>query len=472
MEQTAFIRSGFDAVFALDGTDADYIHHELFHQFMRKNQHGEMRLLDSVERRIDYDSDNWNRYKKGCQAQYKEKASLDIIYEEITGDLCEYAMSGSETMRNRLEGLFEPGTLNALCKEARRVFAANRTGKQVGEGSSQNQPSSDRNPRYYLEKTGERNVNNIHNASQEKAKPLSAEAVVNTEKGQARQTTVQGIAKVTDGEVEVKLREGKTAPLADVEFTNPTLGSLYEAAGNYVTGTAKAFVAGYDGSLPLTQYQAAFEFIHNQAVKGVAMDAAVEAAGDVGQQLSNSARKLAYNSGLRDAQVLHSPADNGRIEATESETTSIADEKLHTESLTEKTESDTTSALNSVDNEVGMVIGGDFDSEVKVPTDKFADYIFKEGATHGKNVVYKALGYGKSDSEYLASLYREQAIKKYRAGDFTLGKLDQYGQRINIEIELKGKGAYSDKISYFKSGWMINPDGSISLNTPFAGFTR
>lgn len=315
-------------------------------------------------------------------------------------------------------------------------------------------------------------MNNIHNASQEKAKPLSAEAVVNTKKGQAQQTTVQGIAKVTDGEVEVKLREGKTAPLADVEFTNPTLESLYEAAGNYVTGTAKAFVAGYDGSLPLTQYQAAFEFIHNQAVKGVAMDAAVEAAGDVGQQLSNSARKLAYNSGLRDAQVLHSPADNGRIEATESETTSIADEKLHTESLTEKTESDTTSALNSVDNEVGMVIGGDFDSEVKVPTDKFADYIFKEGATHGKNVVYKALGYGKSDSEYLASLYREQAIKKYRAGDFTLGKLDQYGQRINIEIELKGKGAYSDKISYFKSGWMINPDGSISLNTPFAGFTR
>ena len=181
-------------------------------------------------------------------------------------------------------------------------------------------------------------MNNIHNASQEKAKPLSAEAAVNTEKGQAQQTTVQGIAKVTDGEVEVKLREGKTAPLADVEFTNPTLGSLYEAAGNYVTGTAKAFVAGYDGSLPLTQYQAAFEFIHNQAVKGVAMDAAVEAAGDVGQQLSNSARKLAYNSGLRDAQVLHSPADNGRIEAENvmsptMDNSALVDEKINQKML-------------------------------------------------------------------------------------------------------------------------------------------
>jgi hypothetical protein len=37
----------------------------------------------------------------------------------------------------------------------------------------------------------------------------------------------------------------------------------------------------------------------------------------------------------------------------------------------------------------------------------------------------------------------------------------------NIEIELKGIGQYSDKISYIKSGWMIQSDGSISLNTPF-----
>lgn len=178
MEQTAFIRSGFDAVFALDGTDADYIHHELFHQFMRKNQHGEMRLLDSVERRIDYDSDNWYRYSKGCQKQYGDSYNLDIVYEEITGDLCEYAMSGSETMRNRLEGLFEPGTLDALCKEARRVFAANRTGKQVGEEISQNQSSSDRNPRYYLEESAETNaggVNNIHNLRAKESAPSSAD---------------------------------------------------------------------------------------------------------------------------------------------------------------------------------------------------------------------------------------------------------------------------------------------------------
>lgn len=109
---------------------------------------------------------------------------------------------------------------------------------------------------------------------------------------------------------------------------------------------------------------------------------------------------------------------------------------------------------------------------VDVPVEKFQDYIFKDGATHGKNVIYEDLGYGKNDSEYLVNLYKKQAMKKYESGEYTLGKLDQYGQRITIEIELKGIGKSSDKISYLKSGWMIESDGSISLNIPFSGFSR
>jgi filamentous hemagglutinin len=59
-------------------------------------------------------------------------------------------------------------------------------------------------------------------------------------------------------------------------------------------------------------------------------------------------------------------------------------------------------------------------------------------------------------------------MQKFVNGNYSLGKLDDYGQRINIEIVLSGNG----KTSYFTSGWMINSDGSITLNTPFAGFTR
>ena len=119
-----------------------------------------------------------------------------------------------------------------------------------------------------------------------------------------------------------------------------------------------------------------------------------------------------------------------------------------------------------------MANKGETNPEVKVPIEKFRDYIFKEGATHGKNVIYENLGYSKGDLEYLANLYKEQALAKYKAGEYTLGKLDQYGQRINIEIELKGIGEYFNKVSYLNSGWMINADKSISLNTPFSGFTR
>ena len=47
-----------------------------------------------------------------------------------------------------------------------------------------------------------------------------------------------------------------------------------------------------------------------------------------------------------------------------------------------------------------------------------------------------------------------------------------YGQRIDIEIALLGKGLDAGKVSYLRSGWMIQADGSLKLNTPFSGFTR
>jgi filamentous hemagglutinin len=53
-----------------------------------------------------------------------------------------------------------------------------------------------------------------------------------------------------------------------------------------------------------------------------------------------------------------------------------------------------------------------------------------------------------------------------------LGTLDQYGQRINIEIVLNGVGKFASKTAYLRSGWMILEDGSIKLNTPFSGFAR
>ena len=103
---------------------------------------------------------------------------------------------------------------------------------------------------------------------------------------------------------------------------------------------------------------------------------------------------------------------------------------------------------------------------------KFTEYIFKDGAAPGKDVVYKNMGYSINDSEVLINIYKEQATFKYAKGEYTLGKVDSFGQRINIEVELPGIGNAAGKTSYLKSGWMIKPDGSLSLNTPFSGFTK
>ena len=118
----------------------------------------------------------------------------------------------------------------------------------------------------------------------------------------------------------------------------------------------------------------------------------------------------------------------------------------------------------------GSVTGGTGNATADVR--KFSEYIFKDGAAQGKDIVFKELGYTANDSQMLTDLYKQQAAIKYAANDYTLGRLDSFGQRINIEIELNGVGNAAGKTSYIKSGWMIQPDGSISLNTPFTGFTR
>ena len=72
----------------------------------------------------------------------------------------------------------------------------------------------------------------------------------------------------------------------------------------------------------------------------------------------------------------------------------------------------------------------------------------------------------------LSKLYSLQAAVKYAAHDYKLGRADGYGQRLNIEIERAGIGDKVGQTSYLISGWMIKEDGSIALNTPFAGFAR
>lgn len=111
-------------------------------------------------------------------------------------------------------------------------------------------------------------------------------------------------------------------------------------------------------------------------------------------------------------------------------------------------------------------------SRTTVDARKFADYIFRPGATHGKNRPFESLGYSREHSGKLAEIWRRQAAEKVARGEYTLGRADKYGQRINVEIAVPGRGSAAGKTSYMNSGWMLGSDGSLRLATPFAGFTR
>ncbi len=102
---------------------------------------------------------------------------------------------------------------------------------------------------------------------------------------------------------------------------------------------------------------------------------------------------------------------------------------------------------------------------------KFSNYAFDQDRGGGKGRVFVHYGYGPEDSEILANDFAAQAANKFDAGDYRLGEADQYGQRITIDIQLNGVGEAAGTATSIQTAWMIEPDGSIRLITPFAGFT-
>ena len=98
---------------------------------------------------------------------------------------------------------------------------------------------------------------------------------------------------------------------------------------------------------------------------------------------------------------------------------------------------------------------------------KFTIYIFNPTEPNGKKVLFEKLGYDKMDYNVLIDLYCKQAKEKYANGDFALGDLDNFGQRINITIALPSKDG--SRIKYVKSGWLVYPDGEIKLVTADGG---
>lgn len=98
---------------------------------------------------------------------------------------------------------------------------------------------------------------------------------------------------------------------------------------------------------------------------------------------------------------------------------------------------------------------------------KFENYIFNTDIkiNKGKKSLFESWGYNTNDSKWLQQELIRQAVEKYQNGNFTLNKLDSYGQRINIEIILPRKN--NEGFVVFITGWMVYLDGTIILTTPY-----
>ena len=104
-------------------------------------------------------------------------------------------------------------------------------------------------------------------------------------------------------------------------------------------------------------------------------------------------------------------------------------------------------------------------AKAECPIEKFTKYVFVPSLIDDKKQLFELWGYDIMDSQYLQQEFIKQAKLAYSVGDYELGLLNEYGQRINIAITLKRK----DKNEYvtFRSGWMVYPNGKIVLTTPY-----
>ncbi len=100
---------------------------------------------------------------------------------------------------------------------------------------------------------------------------------------------------------------------------------------------------------------------------------------------------------------------------------------------------------------------------------KFDPYLFdpENFYKHGKNKMFERWGYTVADSHWLTEEIEKQALEAYQTGNYSLGRLNLRGQRINIRVTIPNR--VSGKPVSFITGWMVRPNGEITLNTPYGG---
>jgi hypothetical protein len=125
---------------------------------------------------------------------------------------------------------------------------------------------------------------------------LDTPAVMNGEP-----VTVNTITSSKDGRVIVSLDNGGSANISDLAFSDPEIGKVYSAASKFGTSGAKAFVANYDGSIPVDSYIKAATNYYEAGMNGNTKDFITQNSDYAKMLTSEVARESIYSAGKMDA---------------------------------------------------------------------------------------------------------------------------------------------------------------------------
>ena len=114
-------------------------------------------------------------------------------------------------------------------------------------------------------------------------------------------------------------------------------------------------------------------------------------------------------------------------------------------------------------------IAGNIAVTLDFPKKKITGYMF---VNPSKAKLIRSMGYLPEDADELYRTIAEYAIAKYEKGDYVLGKLDKYGQKINISVKCRGKREKEGRTYDFYTGWTVYPNGELKNNTPFARWEK
>ena len=126
---------------------------------------------------------------------------------------------------------------------------------------------------------------------------------VSAEWGNVENATVTGVSSVEDGNVNVNIKSGGenvTDSISNVKIDNPEVSKLYNAASEYETNGAKAFVSSYDGNINLDTYKKGFDAYYDSGLVNVPEEKIPNAFAAL---LPEEIRAKAYTAGMNDAQA-------------------------------------------------------------------------------------------------------------------------------------------------------------------------